>query len=88
VLPFLLPGGHLVALVKPQFEVGVDAVDTGGVVRDPAARQGAIDRIRAFVAAAGLEVRGVVDSPIEGPAGNLEALLVATAPPPGSRPGG
>jgi 23S rRNA (cytidine1920-2'-O)/16S rRNA (cytidine1409-2'-O)-methyltransferase len=88
VLPFLLPGGHLVALVKPQFEVGVEAVDAGGVVRDPAARQRAIDGIRSFVATAGLEVRGLVDSPIEGPAGNLEALLVATSPPPGSRPGG
>jgi 23S rRNA (cytidine1920-2'-O)/16S rRNA (cytidine1409-2'-O)-methyltransferase len=88
VLPFLLPGGHLVALVKPQFEVGVEAVDTGGVVRDPVAREGAIAGVRALVAAAGLQVRGVIDSPIEGPAGNLEALLVATSPAPGSRPGG
>jgi 23S rRNA (cytidine1920-2'-O)/16S rRNA (cytidine1409-2'-O)-methyltransferase len=78
VLPFLLPSGTLVALVKPQFEVGVEHVDSGGVVRDLAARQGAIDAIRAFVLAAGLHVAGVIDSPIEGPAGNLEALLVAS----------
>jgi len=77
VLPFLQPGGALVALVKPQFEVGVEAVDAGGVVRDPEARRRAIEDIRAFVQGTGLAVQGVIDSPIEGPAGNLEALLVA-----------
>lgn len=80
VLPKLAPGGHLVALVKPQFEVGPAHIDKGGVVRDPVARQGAIDRIRAFVKAQGLVERGVIDSPVPGPAGNLEALLVAQRP--------
>jgi 23S rRNA (cytidine1920-2'-O)/16S rRNA (cytidine1409-2'-O)-methyltransferase len=77
VLPKLAKGGLLVALVKPQFEVGPAHIDKGGVVRDPIARQGSIDRIRAFVAAQGLTEVGVIDSPVPGPAGNVEALLVA-----------
>lgn len=77
VLPRLSSGGTLVALVKPQFEVGKGKVGKGGVVRDAAARAEAIEGIRAFVEAAGLEVIGVMDSPIAGPAGNVEALLVA-----------
>lgn len=77
VLPKLSPGGLLIALVKPQFEVGLAHIDKGGVVRDPVARQGAIDRIRAFVAGLGMTELGVVDSPVPGPAGNLEALLVS-----------
>ncbi len=80
VLPKLREGGLLVALVKPQFEVGRENVGKGGVVRDEAARQDAIDRIRAFVGEHGLRVDGVVDSQITGPAGNREALLVATRP--------
>lgn len=77
VLPKLAKGGLLVALVKPQFEVGPAHIDKGGVVRDPIARQSSIDRIRAFVAAQGLTEVGVIDSPVPGPAGNVEALLVA-----------
>lgn len=77
VLPRLRPGGTLVALVKPQFEVGKERVGKGGVVRDPAARAEAIEGVRAFVQASGLEVVGVMDSPVAGPAGNVEALLVA-----------
>jgi 23S rRNA (cytidine1920-2'-O)/16S rRNA (cytidine1409-2'-O)-methyltransferase len=80
VLPFLKPKGLLVALVKPQFEVGPDKVGKGGVVKDPAARQGAIDAISAFVREQGLTVRGVMDSTVPGPAGNVEALLVADKP--------
>ena len=77
VLPKLLVGGHLIALVKPQFEYGPAHIDKGGVVRDPVARQGAIDRIRAFVKGQGLDEVGLIDSPVPGPAGNVEALLVA-----------
>lgn len=79
-LGFLRPGGALVALVKPQFEVGRDDVGKGGVVRDPLKRQAAIDGIRDFVSAQGLEVKGIVDSQVPGPAGNLEALLYARKP--------
>jgi 23S rRNA (cytidine1920-2'-O)/16S rRNA (cytidine1409-2'-O)-methyltransferase len=80
VLPFLKAGGLLVALVKPQFEVGPDRVGKGGVVRDPVARQEAIDSVSAFIRGQGLTVRGLMDSPVPGPAGNVEALLVADKP--------
>jgi len=80
VLPFLDPGGLLVALVKPQFEVGRERIGKGGVVRDAAARQEAIDTVASFTREQGLEVRGVMDSPVPGPAGNVEALLVAGKP--------
>lgn len=77
VLPKLLPRGTLIALVKPQFEVGPAHLDKGGVVRDAVARSAAIDRIRAFVTHSGLTEIGLIDSPVHGPAGNVEALLVA-----------
>lgn len=80
VLPRLTAPGLLVALVKPQFEVGPGGVDKGGVVRDAAVRQAAIDRVRAFVKAQGLDEVGLIDSPVPGPAGNVEALLVARRP--------
>jgi 23S rRNA (cytidine1920-2'-O)/16S rRNA (cytidine1409-2'-O)-methyltransferase len=77
VLPKLAPGGVLVALVKPQFEVGPQQIEKGGVVRDAQARQAAIDRIAAFVVEQGLTLVGTMDCPVPGPAGNVEALLVA-----------
>ncbi|MBJ6764025.1 TlyA family RNA methyltransferase [Myxococcaceae bacterium JPH2] len=77
VLPYLESGGLLVALVKPQFEVGPDKVGKGGVVRDAVARQECIDAMTAFVGTQGLAVRGWMDCPVPGPAGNVEALLVA-----------
>ncbi len=80
VLERLAPGGLLVALVKPQFEVGPKKVEKGGVVRDEAARKEAIARIADFVRSRGLTVLGVMDSPIAGPAGNVEALLAAQKP--------
>jgi 23S rRNA (cytidine1920-2'-O)/16S rRNA (cytidine1409-2'-O)-methyltransferase len=76
----LKPGGILVALIKPQFEVGRGQVGKGGVVRDPVARGEAIRSIGEFAALQGLEVLGVTDAPISGPAGNLEALLAAVKP--------
>ncbi len=77
VLPLLRPGGHLVALVKPQFEVGKGRVGKGGVVRDEAARAEAMQRVARAVEALGLLLLGVTDSPLLGPAGNREALLAA-----------
>ncbi len=76
----LRPGGTLVALVKPQFEAGPEKVEKGGVVRDPAARAEAIEAVVAAARATGFDVVGTMDAPIRGPAGNLEALLVATRP--------
>lgn len=72
------PGGELVALVKPQFEVGRDeASRTRGVVRDPALRARAIDAAIAEVRDAGFEILGAEDCVIEGPKGNLEAFVHA-----------
>jgi 23S rRNA (cytidine1920-2'-O)/16S rRNA (cytidine1409-2'-O)-methyltransferase len=67
----------LIALVKPQFEVGKGNVGKGGVVRDEALRQGAVDKCREAAVALGCRVVGVVESPITGPAGNVEYLLYA-----------
>ena len=76
------PGGKpIVCLVKPQFEVGRDRVGKGGVVRDPEVRASALDKIRAFAAARGFAVGEAIDSPIAGPAGNLEYLLQLGTPP-------
>lgn len=69
------PGKPLVALVKPQFEVGREAVGAGGVVRDEAARQGAVDKVRGWAQAHGFVPGDHVESPITGPAGNVEFLL-------------
>ncbi|MBI5545589.1 MAG: TlyA family RNA methyltransferase [Deltaproteobacteria bacterium] len=80
-LAFLQPAGSLVALVKPQFEVGRADVGKGGVVRDEARRREAIEGIAAFVRDQGLSVLGLMDAPIAGPAGNLEALLWARRAP-------
>jgi 23S rRNA (cytidine1920-2'-O)/16S rRNA (cytidine1409-2'-O)-methyltransferase len=74
-------GKPIVALVKPQFEVGRALVGKGGVVRDPAARRGAVDKVRDWAAAHGFVAGGDVESPITGPAGNVEyLLLLRTAP--------
>ncbi len=71
-------GGALVALVKPQFEVGREvASKTRGVVRDEGIRREAIAGVVAEVAAAGFVVKGQVDSKVAGPKGNREAFLHA-----------
>jgi 23S rRNA (cytidine1920-2'-O)/16S rRNA (cytidine1409-2'-O)-methyltransferase len=75
VREILGPGRTIVALVKPQFEVGKGQVGKGGVVRDPARRQAAVDKVASFARAAGMTVGGVEESPVEGPAGNREFLL-------------
>ena len=75
------PGGKpIVALVKPQFEVGKGEVGKGGVVRDAARRQGAVDKVADFARARGFRVEGVVESPILGPAGNVEYLMLLHTP--------
>jgi 23S rRNA (cytidine1920-2'-O)/16S rRNA (cytidine1409-2'-O)-methyltransferase len=67
----------LVALVKPQFEVGRERVGKGGLVRDPAARAEALDAVKAFLETAGWRVQASADSPIEGGDGAREYLLWA-----------
>jgi 23S rRNA (cytidine1920-2'-O)/16S rRNA (cytidine1409-2'-O)-methyltransferase len=80
ILPRLRPGGLVIALVKPQFEVGRSKVEKGGVVKDSSAREGAVQKIAAFLSEQRLELLGRVDSPIAGPAGNVEVLLAARKP--------
>jgi 23S rRNA (cytidine1920-2'-O)/16S rRNA (cytidine1409-2'-O)-methyltransferase len=75
------PGARLVALVKPQFEVGRARVGKGGIVRDPAARAAAVDGVRTWLeTAAGWRVLGTMPSPIAGAEGNVEFLLAAEKP--------
>jgi 23S rRNA (cytidine1920-2'-O)/16S rRNA (cytidine1409-2'-O)-methyltransferase len=77
----LAGGGELVALVKPQFEVGrEEAARSKGVVRDPEIRARAIAGAASDVKAAGLDVLGTCDSTLEGPKGNLEAFVHARKP--------
>jgi 23S rRNA (cytidine1920-2'-O)/16S rRNA (cytidine1409-2'-O)-methyltransferase len=75
---FLAPDGKLLALVKPQFEVGKEeARRNKGVVRDPIVREAAIERIRLSVVALGFEIVAGCDSCLPGPKGNLEYFLSA-----------
>jgi 23S rRNA (cytidine1920-2'-O)/16S rRNA (cytidine1409-2'-O)-methyltransferase len=69
-------GKPIIALVKPQFEVGRELVGKGGVVRDEAARLGAVSKVRDWATAHGFEAGEHVESPITGPAGNVEYLLL------------
>jgi 23S rRNA (cytidine1920-2'-O)/16S rRNA (cytidine1409-2'-O)-methyltransferase len=71
--------GELVALIKPQFEVGKHEVGKGGIVRDDAKRQVAIDGVVACARELGFEVKGVIESPIKGAEGNIEYLMNAVA---------
>lgn len=77
ILQFLLPGAKLVALIKPQFEVGREQVGKGGIVRDEAARRAAVERVTLFVHEQGFDVKGVIPSPITGQDGNVEFLIYA-----------
>jgi 23S rRNA (cytidine1920-2'-O)/16S rRNA (cytidine1409-2'-O)-methyltransferase len=78
-LSLAMGGAWLVALVKPQFEVGRAAIGKGGVVRDAQARDAAVARIGDFIASQpGWKVLGHIESPITGGDGNVEYLLAAS----------
>lgn len=77
-LAIAAPGAVLVALVKPQFEVGPEGVGKGGIVRDEARRHQALRDCTEFVQAAEWDILGSINSPIAGSDGNREFLLVAT----------
>jgi 23S rRNA (cytidine1920-2'-O)/16S rRNA (cytidine1409-2'-O)-methyltransferase len=74
----LVPGASLVALVKPQFEVGRAHIGKGGIVRDEGARRQAVADVAAKACALGYAVRGETVSPITGGKGNVEYLLHLT----------
>ena len=67
--------GEIIALIKPQFEAGPKRVSKGGVVRDSAVHEEIIDRIKVFSQIQAMEVLGVIESPLTGPAGNKEFLI-------------
>jgi 23S rRNA (cytidine1920-2'-O)/16S rRNA (cytidine1409-2'-O)-methyltransferase len=69
--------GRAVILIKPQFEAGREHVGKGGIVRDPRARQLAIDRVRDAAQSLGATALDLIDSPIRGMEGNHEYLLHA-----------
>lgn len=68
---------QLVALIKPQFEVGRAEVGKGGVVRDPALHERVCEEVRAWLEGLGWTVQGIAQSPITGPEGNIEFLISA-----------
>lgn len=71
------PGAHLVTLIKPQFEMGRDALGKGGVIRDKETAQDAVRIVRSWVEAQGWTLRADCKSPITGGSGNHEYLLHA-----------
>ncbi|MGB8427437.1 MAG: TlyA family RNA methyltransferase [Desulfobacterales bacterium] len=75
VIDLMKVGAAVVALIKPQFEVGKGQVGKGGVVRDPVRHRQVIDRLTAFFSHLPLSVKAVTDSPISGPKGNKEFLI-------------
>ena len=80
VIECLRPGFAIVALVKPQFEAGREDIGKGGVVRDPEVRRRVLEDIWGFAEELGLTVRGLVQSPVRGPKGNVEYLIYMTGP--------
>ena len=75
VVRLLKRSAMVVALVKPQFEVGKGQVGRGGIVRDDAQREAATEKVIACAAGLGLQLKGVLDSPVIGRKGNREILV-------------
>lgn len=75
VKQFLAPGGEVVALIKPQHEVGKENVGKGGIVRDPNLHRQVNDELSAFAQSHGFTVVGLIESPIKGTTGNTEFLI-------------
>ncbi len=75
VLEFLKAGGEIIALIKPQFEVGKGEVDKGGIVKDEAKRSRVVEQVRQALEALGLSTIGLIPSPILGQKGNKEFLI-------------
>lgn len=76
-LKFASADARLIALIKPQFEAGRHEVGKGGVVRDPEIHQRVCAAVRDWIECKGWTVRGIVESPITGPEGNIEFLIAA-----------
>ncbi len=77
VYPLMKVYGNIVCLIKPQFEAGRDRIGKKGVVRDPKVHQDVIESIVGEFTRLGLAIKGISYSPITGPEGNIEYLIVA-----------
>jgi len=75
LLEILKPEGELVALVKPQFEVGKEEVENRGIIKDPAKHIRVLLDVNRFIAEKGWAVKAVTESPITGQKGNREFLI-------------
>jgi 23S rRNA (cytidine1920-2'-O)/16S rRNA (cytidine1409-2'-O)-methyltransferase len=75
LVPILKDQGEIVALIKPQFEVGKGRVGKGGVVRNEEDQKGVIESLRLYFIEQGLSVLGIIESPIQGAKGNREFLI-------------
>ena len=76
IIPLLNHAGRIVTLIKPQFEVGKGQVGKGGIVKDPGQHQLVIAQVHGTAEELGLEVRGLIESPIQGADGNVEFLAL------------
>jgi len=76
IVPLMKEDAAIVTLIKPQFEVGRGEVGGGGIVRDPAKRTQAIEKVNQAAVDLGLRVAGVIESPIQGAEGNVEFLAL------------
>lgn len=75
ILKFMKNNAGIIALIKPQFEVGKGRVGKGGVVKDTLLHNEVIKNLSDFFSKAGLNIEGVIDSPILGPKGNKEFFI-------------
>jgi 23S rRNA (cytidine1920-2'-O)/16S rRNA (cytidine1409-2'-O)-methyltransferase len=80
VLPFLKKDAGILALIKPQFEVGKGKVGKGGVVRDPALHDAVIIDLSEFFNRLGLLCEAIIPSPVKGPKGNQEFIIFLQLP--------
>lgn len=75
VLDFLKDDGEIIALIKPQFEVGKGEVDKGGIIKKEEKRLKAVEEVKKFIDSLGLKIKGLMQSPITGGKGNIEYLI-------------
>jgi 23S rRNA (cytidine1920-2'-O)/16S rRNA (cytidine1409-2'-O)-methyltransferase len=76
VVPLLTNDGRMITLIKPQFEVGRGEVGKGGIVHDPQKHARVVEEVNAAARELGLNVRGVIESPLRGADGNTEFLAL------------
>lgn len=76
IVPLLKLSGRIIVLIKPQFEVGKGEVGKGGIVREPEKHERVVAEVNSFAESVGLNVAGIIDSPILGAEGNKEFLAL------------